>query len=393
MSSSPSSPPPLVGLRVVEFGGLAPGPFAGMVLSDFGADVVRVDKIARSTSDVLARGKRSISVDLKSDAGKDVVWKLLVRADVVIDPFRPGVLERMGFGPDLILERNPKCIVVRLTGFGQTGLYSTMAGHDINYIATSGALSLLGRRGESPMFPTNLLGDFAGGSMMAVIGILLALVDRSKTGKGQVIDAAMVDGAAYLATFPLKMKEAGLWNMPRGMNPLDGGAPFYEIYKTKDGKYLSVGALEPQFYAQLIKGLGLNPKEIPSQTDMDRWPELKAIFTKTIASKTLEEWTAIFDGTDSCVTAVLDVETADQARHNRERDFYMATLNPEVRLPRPAPRLSRSGSVYSAKDAVAKIDPRVGEHTVEVLLESGLSQQDVDSLIAAKAVLAAKAKL
>src|SRR5215469_14929231 len=263
----------LEGIRVIEMAGLAPAPFCGMILADFGADVVRVDRIGAGSVDQLARGKRSVAVNLKSPEGVETVLRLAERADVLLEPYRPGVMERLGLGPEVACGRNTRLVYARLTGFGQDGPYANMAGHDINYIAISGALSLLGRKGEKPLAPVNLLGDFAGGGMLCALGILLALLERNTSGRGQIVDAAMVDGAAYLSTFVYKFRNNGMWRDERGTNMLDSGAPFYDTYQTKDGRYMSVGAIEPQFYAALLKGLGLDAATMPHQMDQLKWRE------------------------------------------------------------------------------------------------------------------------
>ncbi|KAI8925309.1 alpha-methylacyl-CoA racemase [Entophlyctis helioformis] len=371
----------LNGLKVFEFAGLAPGPFAGMVLADFGADVVRIDRSdASSTMDVLARGKRSIQVNLKDQAAVAVVRRLLATADVLIDPFRPGVLERLGLGPDVLLKDNPRLVYARLTGFGQTGPLANMAGHDINYIAITGVLAMLGRKGERPMFPANLLGDFAGGGMLCVVGILLALLERQRSGQGQVVDAAMVDGSTYLSSFIFKMRQRGFWNAARGENMLDSGAPFYEVYETKDGKYMAVGSIEPQFYRLLLKGLGLDPKTLPAQMDMSSWDELKATFAAAFKTKTRDEWSAVFVGTDACVTPVIEPDEAPLFAANRERSVLVAPAGCDVSdaeqyEPAPAPRLSRTPGRNSA--AVEGRAPEMGAHTADVLREAGFSADEI----------------
>ncbi|KAI8850308.1 CoA-transferase family III domain-containing protein [Chytridium lagenaria] len=357
---------PLAGIKVLELAGLAPAPFAGMMLADFGADVIRVDRIASSTTDVLGRGKRSISLNLKSEEGRETLKKMMAQADVVIDPFRPGVLEKLGLGPDTILKLNPKCVFARLTGFGQYGDFANMAGHDINYIAISGALSAIGRAGENPMFPANLLGDFAGGGMLCVVGILISLIERQRSGLGQVVDAAMVDGSNYLSAFIIKMRHLGLWNAPRGKNVLDSGAPFYETYRTKDGKFLAVGSIEPQFYKVLLKGLNVDKSELPDQLDTDSFDQVKAKFTEIFLTKTRDEWTKIFNKTDACVTPILEWDEE----------------------PRPAPRLSRTPGRHTSR--VEQGDPTIGQHTEEVLTEFGFGAKEIQDLKACKAVLHAK---
>ncbi|KIW07270.1 uncharacterized protein PV09_02125 [Verruconis gallopava] len=310
-----SAPPPLAGLRVLELAGLAPGPFAGMALADYGASVIRIDRATKfshgpeletPTGDTLTRHKTSIAVDMKSQGGIDLIKSLLPHVDVVIDPFRPGVLEKLGLGPkEVMLQINPRIIVARMTGFRRDGKYKDMAGHDINYIAVSGVLSLFGRAHEKPYPPGNVVGDFAGGGAMCFLGILLALINRERTGRGQVVEANMVDGSTYLATMPRMGLKRPIWSGPRGTNTLDGGCPYYDTYETKDGKYMAVGALEPQFFAELIKGLGFQKSDIPMRENPKNWPKLREMFTAAFKSKTRKEWEDIFDGTDACCTPVL----------------------------------------------------------------------------------------
>ncbi|KAE8372535.1 CoA-transferase family III [Aspergillus bertholletiae] len=299
---------PLAGLRVVELAGLAPGPFAGLLLADYGASVLRIDRPDAASSDQLTRHKSSIILDLRNAASHSVLLSALAKADVLIDPYRPGVLERLGLSPsEVLLKHNPRLIVARMTGFRRDGKYKDMAGHDINYIAVSGVLSMLGRAGEPPYAPGNIIGDFAGGGAMCFMGILLALMSRTRTGRGQVVEANMVDGSAYLAAMPRLNRQTPLWDGPRGENTLDGGSPYYDTYETKDeGKYFAVGALEPQFYAALLKGLGFGMDELPSRADRGNWPALRAAFAKRFKEKTRAEWESIFDGTDACATPVLE---------------------------------------------------------------------------------------
>ncbi|EXJ91715.1 alpha-methylacyl-CoA racemase [Capronia epimyces CBS 606.96] len=314
-------PPPLSGIKVLEFAGLAPGPFAGLLCADWGASVLRVDRAVPgahshaalaspppATSDRLTRRKSSICVDLKRPDGRGLAFikDLAAHVDVVIDPFRPGVLEKLGLAPQELLSRNPRLIIARMTGFRRDGKYSAMAGHDINYIAVSGVLSMLGRKGERPQPALNLLGDFAGGGAVCFLGIVLALLSRATSGKGQVVEANMVDGSAFLATMPRLALKTPLWSRERGTNVLDGGCPYYQTYETADGRYMAVGALEPQFFAALLKGLSLKATDLPGARD-DRaiWPDLFDLFTKTFKSKTREAWEHIFDGTDACVTPML----------------------------------------------------------------------------------------
>jgi len=363
----------LHGIRVVEMAGLAPAPFCGMILADFGADVVRVDRPNSSNFDQLARGKRSVAISLKHADGVATLLRMIENADVLLEPFRSGVMERLGVGPDVACARNPRLIYARLTGWGQQGPYATMAGHDINYIALSGALSLIGRRGEKPLAPVNLLGDFAGGGMLCALGIALALVERASSGKGQVVDAAMVDGAAYLSSFIYNFRASGFWTDNRGTNLLDSGAPFYETYETKDGQYVSVGAIEPQFYDALLKGLGLDPSRMPAQHDRSQWEATKSQFAQIFATRTRDEWGVVFDGTDACVAPVLGLgETASHA-HNRARHLLLPNQGGELQ-PAPAPRLSRTPG------AAPRPTPQVGQHTVEVLAEYGFREDEIRQL-------------
>ena len=363
----------LAGIKVIEMAGLAPAPYCGLILADFGADVVRVDRPGAGSMDHLARGKRSVAVNLKDPQGVQAVLRLLERADVLIEPFRPGVMERLGLGPEVVCARNPRLVYARLTGYGQAGPYASMAGHDINYIAISGALSLIGRRGEKPLAPINLLGDFAGGGMLCALGIGFALVERARSGKGQVVDAAMVDGAAHLSTFIYKFRAAGLWKDERGTNMLDSGAPFYDTYATRDGGYVSVGAIEPQFYAALLKGLGLDPATMPHQLDHSQWPATARKFTEIFATRTRDEWSAIFDGTDACVAPVLALHEAARHPHNAARGTLLtgATGHSE---PAPAPRLSRTPGQAGTSM------PQPGQHTAEVFGEYGFSGAEIAAL-------------
>lgn len=321
------------------------GPFAGMLLADNGASVLRIDRaVPQSThsdklpppaSDPLTRRKTSIAVDLKSTAGKDIVKELVKHADVVIDPFRPGVLEKLDLGPDVLEAINPRIILGRMTGFRRDGKYKDMAGHDINYIAVSGALSLFGRKGEKPHPPNNIMGDFAGGGAVLFQGILLALLAREKSGEGQVVEANMVDGSAYLTTFPRLLLKTPMWDRPRGENNLDGGAPWYETYETKDGKYMAVGALEPQFFTELMKGLGMSGLGFEtSRAERKTWAELKYRMEKAFKSKTRSEWEKIFDGTDACVTPVLDYREleADKSREGDQRPIVTLRNSPSLAI-------------------------------------------------------------
>ncbi|KAK7403297.1 hypothetical protein QQX98_010922 [Neonectria punicea] len=313
-----AGPPPLRGIKVLEFAGLAPGPFAGMLLADAGASILRIDRAqpggshqfgsaALPTEDMLARHKASIAVDLKAPRGVALIKRLVAAADVLIDPFRPGVLEKLGLGPDVLCAVNPRLIYGRMTGFRRDGRYAAMAGHDINYLAVSGALGLLGRDGEKPHPPWNILADFAGGGAVLFQGVLLAVVARQASGRGQVVEANMVDGSSYLASFPRMALKTSLGDRGRGNNLLDGGCPWYDTYETADGKYMAIGALEPQFFAVLVKGLGLAGQGWEeNRGDTARWPAFRRLLETTFRGKTRAEWEAEFDGTDACCTPVLE---------------------------------------------------------------------------------------
>ncbi|XP_054842801.1 alpha-methylacyl-CoA racemase [Eublepharis macularius] len=378
----------LRGVRVLELAGLAPAPLCGQILADFGAQVVRVDRFLRTTlnADVQGRGKRSLALDLKQPRGAETLARLCQKADVLIEPFRPGVMEKLSLGPDTLLKNNPKLIYARLTGFGNSGAYSKMAGHDINYLAVSGVLSRLGRKDENPYAPVNLLADFAGGGVMCALGIIIALYERTKSGKGQVIDASMVEGAAYLSSFLWKSQNLGLWNRPRGENLLDSGAPFYETYKTSDGKFVAVGALEPQFYKQLISGLGLDSHKLPDQYNFSGWPEMKKIFADVFSQKTQAEWCQIFDNMDACVTPVLSFDDVAVHPHNKDRGTFLKNDQEEI-SPRPSPLLSRTPATPSSKR-----DPFVGEHTEEILLDYGFSKEEIAQLKSLKVIESNKPK-
>ncbi|KAJ6130405.1 hypothetical protein N7512_003185 [Penicillium capsulatum] len=318
------SSPPLTGTRVVELAGLAPGPFAGLLLADYGASVLRIDRPSAISGDQLTRRKTSITLDLREASSRDVLLRLLTATDVLIDPYRPGVLERLGLSPtEVLLKHNPRLIVARMTGFRRDGKYKDMAGHDINYIAVSGVLSMLGRQGDKPYAPGNIIGDFAGGGAMCLMGILLALISRSHTGRGQVVEANMVDGSAYMATFPRLSRQTPAWDGPRGENLLDGGCPYYDTYETQEGKYFAVGALEPQFYAALLRGLGFDAKAIPAREDRDNWPALRALFTQRFKEKTRSEWERVFDGTDACATPVLEQGELEAAEYEQRSAVHL----------------------------------------------------------------------
>jgi alpha-methylacyl-CoA racemase len=377
---------PLDGINVIEMAGLAPSPYCGMLLADFGADVTVVDRLSKGAPEIpnlmdknpFDRGKRSIRVNLKGDQGGEIVRRMIRNADVLLEPYRPGVMEALGLGPDDVMGTNPGLIYARLTGWGQSGIYASMAGHDIDYIALSGALSLFRRKGERPLPPCNLLGDFAGGGMLCAMGILLALIERNRSGKGQVVDAAMVDGAANLSTLFYGMLAHHLMTLHIGTNVLDSGAPFYQTYETADNKFMAVGAIEGRFYAELLKGLGIEPSSLPHQMDMGKWPQITERFAGIFKTRTRDEWTRIFEGKDACVAPVLELNEVDQHPHNREREIIL-TID-DVPQPAPAPRLSRTpGRATPARG-------RRGANTEEILIELGYSKEDVKGLFESRSV-------
>lgn len=350
---------PLDRLRVVELAGIGPGPHAATLLADLGADVVRVQRAGLIPApgqprDQTQRGRRICEVDLKDPAGVDLALGLIERADVLIEGFRPGVTERLGLGPDVALERNPALVYGRMTGWGQEGPLSQAAGHDINYISLTGVLHAIGRAGERPVPPLNMVGDFGGGSMFLLFGILAALFERQKSGQGQVVDAAMVDGTLALSHMMWSFRGLGRWSDERGVNMLDTGAPYYDTYETSDGRYMAVGAVEPQFYALLLAGLGLEPATLPSQNNKSAWPQTKKVFADVFASKTRDEWAAIFDGTDACTTPVLTFAEASSNTHVAQRGS-LVELDGVIQH-RPAPRFSRSDPGLPSAPADAAVD-------------------------------------
>lgn len=377
---------PLAGLRVVELAGLGPGPFAAMVLADLGADVIRIDRAAlvrggdpaAPPADVLARNRRSVGIDLKHPNGIEAALRLIENADGLIEGFRPGVCERLGLGPDVCFARNPRLVFGRMTGWGQDGPLAERAGHDINYVALSGTLSMIGRKDGAPVPPINLVGDFGGGGMLLAVGMLAAMLDAQRSGTGQVVDAAMVDGAALLASMMYGFKAMGMWDGGRGNNMLDTGAHFYDVYETKDGKYVSIGGIEPHFYAELLNRLELDPESMPPQHDATRWDESRAIFAERIAEKTRGEWDAVFEGSDACYAPVLEVDEVMAHPHNAHRAPLIEVAG--VVQPAPAPRF--------AKTPVETPSPpsHAGQHTDEVLAEFGFSEDERAALRADQAI-------
>jgi alpha-methylacyl-CoA racemase len=372
---------PLDGVKILEIAGIGPGPFAAMMLADMGADVIRVDRAqsvmggdpAAPPADVLNRGRRSIGLDLKNADGVETLLELVESADALIEGFRPGVTERLGFGPDVCLARNPRLVYGRMTGWGQTGPYAAAAGHDINYIALAGALDPIGRAGEKPVPPLNLVGDFGGGGMLLAFGLVCALLEARGSGQGQVVDAAMVDGAAVLTTMFHALRAMGVWNDERGTNLLDTGAHFYEVYETSDGKHVSVGSIERQFYAELLERTGLAGDErFAHQHDRSAWPALKEQLAELFRTKTRDEWCELLEGTDVCFAPVLSLGEAPHHPHNVERGTFVERDG--VVQPAPAPRFSRTSPQIQRPPAHA------GQHTDEVLADWGFDPEAVAKL-------------
>ena len=372
---------PLHGYRVVEIAGIGPGPFAGMMLADMGAEVIRVDRASAAAGgdavvpqpDLLARGRRSVAVDLKRPGGAEVVLRLAERADALVEGFRPGVAERLGIGPEDCRARNPRLVYGRMTGWGQDGPHAAAAGHDINYIALAGPLGAIGRAGEAPVPPLNLVGDFGGGGMLLAFGVACGLLEAARSGEGQVIDAAMVDGAALLMTMFHGMAAAGFWRPERGTNLLDSGAPFYDVYETADGGYVSVGSIEPQFYAELLRLAGLDAgQDLPAQMDREHWPAMKERIAAVFRGKTRDEWCALMAGSDVCFAPVLSMDEAPAHPHNAARRTFTEVAG--VTQAAPAPRFSRTPGEISRPPA------RPGQHTGEALRDWGFSDSETARL-------------
>ncbi len=370
---------PLSGFKIIELAGIGPGPFCGMMLADMGAEVIRVerfsaaaDSAATAPKDILARNRRSIAVDLKSPAGIETVMRLIEGADALFEGFRPGVTERLGLGPDECLERNERLVYGRMTGWGQDGPMAQAAGHDINYIGLAGALHAMGRAGEKPVPPLNLVGDFGGGGMLLAYGLVCALLEVSKSGKGQVVDAAMIDGTSALMAMFYSMSASGRFHLERGTNLLDGGAHFYDTYRTKDDEHICIGSIEPQFYALLIEKAGLDAEKFAPQMDESQWPELKAELTNVFLTKTRAQWCELMEGTDVCFAPVLNLQEAAEHPHSKARNSYLQVDG--VLQHAPAPRFSRTkaGEVKGARVP--------GEDSRAVLQEFGFSDAEVGQL-------------
>ncbi|MCA6300022.1 MAG: CoA transferase [Phenylobacterium sp.] len=365
---------PLTGLKIIEFAGIGPGPFCGMLLSDLGADVVRIDRKGQgrgSPADITARGRRSVGLDLKNPASIETCLRLFETADVVFEGFRPGVMERLGLGPDVALKRNPKLVYGRMTGWGQFGPYAQAAGHDMNYIAITGALHAIGTE-DKPIPPLNLVGDFGGGALYLAFGILAGVIKARETGEGQVIDCAMSDGAASLMAMFYGFKASGAWTESRRSNLLDGGAHFYDTYQCSDGKWVSIGSIEPQFYALLLEKTGISDPAFKAQMDRGAWPDLKAKLAAVIATKTQSEWCALMEATDVCFAPVLDLDEAPKHAHNVARQTFVELAG--VTQPAPAPRFSKTPG------AIQGPPPAIGAHDQEALRDWGFSEADVSVL-------------
>ena len=368
---------PLAGVKIVEFAGIGPGPMCAMLLADLGADIIRVDRIdpapVKFRTNILNRNRPSISLDLKHPDGKEAALRLITSADALFEGFRPGVMERLGLGPDECLARNPKIVYGRMTGWGQDGPLAMAAGHDINYIALTGALHSIGPKDGPPSPPLNVIGDFGGGALYLALGLVSAILNARQTGKGQVLDVAMVDGAASLITAAYGLRSLGVWKDERGSNTLDGGAYYYGAYETKDGKYISIASIEPQFYAELVQRLGLEKEDLPAQHDRDQWPAMRKRLETLFRQKTRDEWCTVLEGTDVCFAPVLTLGEAPSHPHNKTRNAFIKVDG--VVQPGPAPRFS--GTPLEVRYG----PPAPGANTVEVLGDWGFSKADVAALL------------
>lgn len=374
---------PLTGITIIEFAGLGPGPFCGMMFADMGANVIRIDRVAGSNNEqadifkrndpVIDRGRRSICLDLKNPTGKEVALRLVARADALFEGFRPGVMEKLGLDPATCMAHNARLIYGRMTGWGQTGPLAHVAGHDINYISLSGALHAMGPSDRPPPVPLNLIGDFAGGGMLLAFGILCALFEARSSGKGQVVDAAMSDGAATLMAMMYGLYSRGLWDNARASNFLDGAAPFYGTYECSDGKYVSIGPLEPQFYREMLRLCGIQDPQFLNQWSLEDWPRMRNELERVFKTRSRDEWCAIFEGSDACLTPVLDLEEAPRHPHNAARKTFIE-VNGKFQ-PAPAPRFSRTPG------AVPQPSSDVAAQTIELLRWGGYSESEAGDLI------------
>ncbi|MFC0247024.1 CaiB/BaiF CoA transferase family protein [Citricoccus parietis] len=375
---------PLNGIRVVEFAGVGPTPFTAMLLSDLGAEVIRVDRLpptngsapddlGRMTADALGRGRKSIAVDLKSSDGLGTVLTLLNGADGLVEGFRPGVMERLGLGPEACHTQNPRLVYGRMTGWGQDGEMSQRAGHDLNYIALAGVLDHIGEPDRPPTVPLNLIGDFGGGGLLLAFGMVSAMLEAKTSGKGQVVDASMAEGSALLMTMMYELSGRGLWNHNRAANMNDGGAHFYSVYATADDKHVAVAAMEPKFYADLLDCLGLDARALPDQWDREGWPALRSVFADVFRTRTRDEWSALLEGTDSCVTPVLSMRESPHHPHNISRNAFVEVDG--ITQPAPAPRFSRTSAQVQRGLAAP------GQHTVELLRNAGFGDEKIETLL------------
>ena len=367
---------PLKGIKIIEMAGIGPGPFCGMVLADLGAEVIRIDRASAagtgSREEPANRGKKSIAVDLKSEKGVEIVLKLVENSHAIFEGFRPGVMERLGLGPEICQARNEKIVYGRMTGWGQTGPLANAAGHDINYIALSGALAAIGRDDSPPVPPLNLIGDFGGGGMLLALGLVSALLESKLSGKGQVVDAAMTDGSSLLMTMMYSMHQSGFWNLERQTNLLDGAAHFYDTYKCKDGKFISLGSIEPQCYALLCEKAELSQTEFGEQMKRETWKSKKERLCEIFLTKTRDEWCDLMEGTDVCFAPVLDMSEAPKHPHNVARKTFIELEG--VTQPAPAPRFNRTENEITLPPAIA------GEHSKEVLHSLGLEEEEIENL-------------
>ena len=374
---------PLKGVKIIEFGGIGPGPFCAMMLSDMGADVIRIERkgqlsLTEPKYDVMMRNRRSVGIDLRKPEGSAAVLKMVARVDALQEGFRPGVMEKLRLGPDICLEINPALVYGRMTGWGQEGPLARAAGHDINYISLTGALHTFGQKGQKPVPPLNLVGDFGGGGMLLAFGMVCGLFEAQKSGRGQVVDAAMIDGSAALMAMIYGLKASGFWTDERGVNLLDGGAHFYDTYETADGKYISVGAIEPQFYQLLLQHAGIEDPDFKDQLDQKKWPALKEKITDIFKTKSRDEWCQIMEGTDICFAPVLSLDEAPDHPHNRQRNTFVEVEG--VIQPAPTPRFSKTPPELQSPP------PTPGEHTKAVLGEFGFSADEIAGLEAARAI-------
>ena len=381
---------PLDGLKIIEMAGIGPGPMCAMLLADLGAEVIRIDRPVAANlglpraagSDLLTRGRRSVAIDLKSAEGIDIVLRMIERADALLEGFRPGVMERLGLGPSVCHRINPRLVYGRMTGWGQDGPLASAAGHDINYIALTGALHAIGREGQAPLHPLNLVGDFGGGALYLAFGILAGIIESRASGSGQVVDCAMTDGAASLMTMFYGMLADGRWREERGTNAIDTGSHFYNVYETKDGKYVSIGSIEPKFYTELIERLGLSGEDLPAQHEATSWPVMKDRFQSVFRTKTRDEWCDVMEGSDVCFAPVLSLEESMRHPHNVARGTFVEMDG--ITQPGPAPRFSRTPGKLDRPPSIP------GQHSEEVLRDWGFDMAEITALTASGIVVQAQ---